>query len=207
MSFTSTGGVSLSCSVAVTVASTYPAAMHWNVADPASLSASSAAASVTICSVAKLPAVKTSAAPPATVRFVSPETRVTATVTDPAGALFSLTPNVARLPSGTATAAGEATTLGGSIQTSMPLNWAVPVVPTAWICRPPLTVTFENTGATARLPPPAAATMSKFVSTGAPSMATLNRRWPAAVKDSSAKCSRTLYCPSGMARLYVTVLP
>ena len=128
--------------------------------------------------------MKTSAAPPDTVRFVSPDTRATATVTDPAGATFSVTPNVAVPPSATATAAGAATTCGAggpAVQTSRPLNCAVPVVPTAWICRPPVTVTFENTCTTARFWPPAAARISKFVSTGAPSMATLNRRWPAAV--------------------------
>ena len=91
--------------------------------------------------------------PPATVRFVSPDTRATATVTDPAGATFSVTPKVAVPPSATATAAGTASTCGAggpAVTTSKPLNWAVPVVPTAWICRPPLTVTFENTCTTAR---------------------------------------------------------
>ena len=59
------------------------------------------------------------------------------------------------------------------------------------ICPLPSAVA-ANTSTTALSLPPATATMSKFVSTAAPLMLTLKRRWPALLKEGSAKCSRSV---------------
>src|SRR5581483_1984767 len=74
---------------------------------------------------------------------------------------------------------------------SMPLTWALSFTAANWrVIVPPLGTVTENCETTALYSPPAAAKISKLVSTWVPSMNTLNTRDPAVVQYSSAKCSR-----------------
>ena len=65
--------VSLSASVAVTLTAASPVDVTSNTAEPFVRSASSAAASVTVCGVSQLAVVNVRAAPPLSDRSVSPE--------------------------------------------------------------------------------------------------------------------------------------
>ena len=67
--------------------------MHWITAVPAVVSASSAAASVTVWSMAKFAGVNTRLAPPETVRTASPLARATLTVIALAGAALVILRN------------------------------------------------------------------------------------------------------------------
>ncbi len=67
---------------------------------------------------------------------------------------------------------------------------AVPRLKATTIWPEPLAVAVKSL--TRALFCPACAKMSKFDSTLVPLIATLNVRWPAAVKDNSTKCRRTV---------------
>src|SRR5580698_6877765 len=76
---------------------------------------------------------------------------------------------------------------------SMPLTWALSLTVTNWmVIVPVLDAVAVNGSITAMYSPPAAAKMSKSVSTWVPLISTLKVRDPAVVQYSSAKCSRTV---------------
>ena len=104
--------VSLSASVAVTETGVMPAAVTPMVRDPLTVSASSAAATVTVCGVAKFAGVKVRLAPPETEMSASPVPTVDAAITSAAGADDSWTEYVVDPPSGTFTEVGVTTRLG-----------------------------------------------------------------------------------------------
>ena len=107
-----TSGESLSASVAVTFRELRPLLLTVKTALPFALSASCAAANVTVCGVAQLEVVKLSAAPLLTLRSASPLVRATFTVVVAVGATLSRTVKVCVPPSGTVTALALAISAG-----------------------------------------------------------------------------------------------
>ena len=103
---------SSSISVPLTVAEVTPVPPTVKTAVPEVVSASWAAARVTVCGVFQLAGVKVSEAPELTVRSVSPLVREVLTVTSAVGADDSRAVKVAVPPSLTATELAEVTTEG-----------------------------------------------------------------------------------------------
>src|SRR5207245_5679239 len=82
---------------------------------------------------------------------------------------------------------------------SMPLALALSVTVTYWITNWPLEFALAlNCSTIALFLAPAAAMMSKLVSTWVPLIKTLNTRCPAMLQKNSAKCSRTVYGAPGL---------